>query len=306
MKINSNLNKNYYAQQKHPTFGVKKTDHVQSFINEIKTTNPNLGDIERLPIVQKMKESDTFEQLQKKANVDKSMFENKRSFNIANEKGFTTFINSICIKIMNELRQLGKTVKKFIVQIEDENGNKKKNDIINAFKKRLSVKASHENNPEKRKEDNRKYYEDNKDEILEKHKEYRQNNSEKIRKKQKEYRQNNSEKISKKQKEYNKKYYEKNKDKISEKRKKSRQNKPKKLKINVMSPETQHEEMQSKLMPQISLPQEYEDFGSMLPNFQQEQEDFELKPKTSWEQGQKDFETILPNFQQDPEDDFIL
>ena len=123
-----------------------------------------------MPIVQKMKESDTFEQLKERANANRSMFENKRSFNIANERGFTTFINSICIKIMNELRQLGKTVEKFIVQIEDENGIKKKSDIVEAFKIRLSVKASHEKNPENRKEYDKKYYEDNKDEILKKQK----------------------------------------------------------------------------------------------------------------------------------------
>ncbi len=173
-------NKNNISQ-KQTTFGVKKTDRVQSFINEIRTTNQNLGNLERLPIVQKMKESDTFEQLKERANANRSMFENKRSFNIANKNGFTTFINSICIKIVNELKELGRTVKKFIVQIEDENGIKKKSDIVEAFKIRLSVKASHEKNPEKRKE-------------------YRQHNPEKI-------------------KEGNKKYYENNKDEISEKRK---------------------------------------------------------------------------------------
>ena len=211
MKINSNLNKNFNTPKKQTTFGVRKTDSVQSFINEIRTSNPNLGDLERLPIVQKMKKSDTLEQFQERANADRSMFENKCSFNIADKKGFTIFINSICIKIMNELRQLGKTVEKFIVQVEDENGNKKENDIVRAFKNRLKVKASHEKNPEKRKEyrqhnpekikeGNKKYYEKNKDKILEKRKEYRQHNPEK-------------------KKESNKKYYENNKDEISEKRK---------------------------------------------------------------------------------------
>ena len=112
-------NKNNISQ-KQTTFGVKKTDRVQSFINEINATNQNLGNLERLPIVQKMKESGTFEQLKERANADRSMFENKRSFNIANKNGFTTFINSICIKIVNELKELGRTVKKFIVQIEDD------------------------------------------------------------------------------------------------------------------------------------------------------------------------------------------
>ena len=55
MKINSNLNKNFNTPKKQTTFGVRKTDSVQSFINEIRTSNPNLGDLERLPIVQKMK-----------------------------------------------------------------------------------------------------------------------------------------------------------------------------------------------------------------------------------------------------------
>ena len=211
MKINSNLNKNFNTPKKQTTFGVRKTDSVQSFINEIRTSNPNLGDLERLPIVQKMKKSDTLEQFQERANADRSMFENKCSFNIADKKGFTIFINSICIKIMNELRQLGKTVEKFIVQVEDENGNKKENDIVRAFKNRLKVKASHEKNPEKRKEyrqhnpekikeGNKKYYEKNKDKILEKRKEYRQHNPEK-------------------KKEYNKKYYADNKDEILKKHK---------------------------------------------------------------------------------------
>ena len=188
MKINSNLNKNFNTPKKQTTFGVRKTDRVQSFINEIRTTNQNLGNLERLPIVQKMKESDTFEQLKERANANRSMFENKRSFNIANERGFTTFINSICFKIMDELRQLGETVGKFIVQVEDENGNKKEKDIVRASKVKLYVKASHKKNPEKRKEDNKKYYETHKDESIEYSKQYRKTHKDKILKYQKEYR----------------------------------------------------------------------------------------------------------------------
>ena len=75
MKINSNLNENFNTPKKHPTFGVRKTDSIQSFINEIRTTNPNLGNIARLPIVQKMKENDTFEQLQKKQTQIKACLE---------------------------------------------------------------------------------------------------------------------------------------------------------------------------------------------------------------------------------------
>ncbi len=211
MKINSNLNKNFNTPKKQTTFGVRKTDSVQSFINEIRTSNPNLGDLERLPIVQKMKKSDTLEQFQERANADRSMFENKCSFNIADKKGFTIFINSICIKIMNELRQLGKTVEKFIVQVEDENGNKKENDIVRAFKNRLKVKASHEKNPEKRKE----YRQHNPEKIKEGNKKYYKNNKDKILEKRKEYRQHNPEK----KKEYNKKYYADNKDEILKKHK---------------------------------------------------------------------------------------
>ena len=211
MKINSNLNKNFNTPKKQTTFGVRKSDSVQSFINEIRTSNPNLGDLERLPIVQKMKKSDTLEQFQERANADRSMFENKCSFNIADKKGFTIFINSICIKIMNELRQLGKTVEKFIVQVEDENGNKKENDIVRAFKNRLKVKASHEKNPEKRKE----YRQHNPEKIKEGNKKYYKNNKDKILEKRKEYRQHNPEK----KKEYNKKYYADNKDEILKKHK---------------------------------------------------------------------------------------
>ena len=211
MKINSNLNKNFNTPKKQTTFGVRKTDSVQSFINEIRTSNPNLGDLERLPIVQKMKKSDTLEQFQERANADRSMFENKCSFNIADKKGFTIFINSICIKIMNELRQLGKTVEKFIVQVEDENGNKKENDIVRAFKNRLKVKASHEKNPEKRKE----YRQHNPEKIKEGNKKYYKNNKDKILEKRKEYRQHNPEK----KKEYNKKYYADNKYEILKKHK---------------------------------------------------------------------------------------
>lgn len=245
MKINSNLNKNFNTPKKQTTFGVRKTDSVQSFINEIRTSNPNLGDLERLPIVQKMKKSDTLEQFQERANADRSMFENKCSFNIADKKGFTIFINSICIKIMNELRQLGKTVEKFIVQVEDENGNKKEKDIVRAFKNRLSVKASHKRNPEKIKEGNKKYYEDNKDEIREKQKEfykkYYETHSEELKQKQKQYHQHNPEKIKEIKKKYyknnkdkilekRKEYYENNKDEISEKQKEYRQNNPEKIK----------------------------------------------------------------------------
>ena len=186
-------NQNFSATKKHPTFGVRKTDSVQSFINEIRTTNPNLGDIERLPIVQKMKKNDTFEQLQKEANENNSMFGNRNRFNIANKQGFTTFINSICIKIMQELKTLGETVGKFIVQVEYEDGKKEEKNIINAFGNRLRVK---------------KHYNNHKDKI----KEYRQNNSEKI----KEYRQKNKEEIKEYQKKYQKEYRQKNKEKIKE------------------------------------------------------------------------------------------
>ncbi len=193
-------NQNFSATKKHPTFGVRKTDSVQSFINEIRTTNPNLGDIERLPIVQKMKKNDTFEQLQKEANENNSMFGNRNRFNIANKQGFTTFINSICIKIMQELKTFGETVGKFIIQVEYEDGKKEEKNIINAFENRLRVK---------------KHYNNHKDKI----KKYRQNNSEEIKEYQKkyqkeyqkEYRQNNSEKI----KEYNKEYYLKKKEKAT-------------------------------------------------------------------------------------------
>ena len=186
-------NQNFSATKKHPTFGVRKTDSVQSFINEIRTTNPNLGDIERLPIVQKMKKNDTFEQLQKEANENNSMFGNRNRFNIANKQGFTTFINSICIKIMQELKTLGETVGKFIVQVEYEDGKKEEKNIINAFGNRLRVK---------------KHYNNHKDKI----KEYRQNNSEKI----KEYRQKNKEEIKEYQKKYQKEYRQNNKEKIKE------------------------------------------------------------------------------------------
>ena len=196
MKITSNLNKNFSATKKHPTFGVRKTDSIQSFINEIRITNPNLGNIARLPIVQKMKENDTFEQLQEKANTDKSMFENKHSFNIANKKGFIYLINSICIKIMQELKTLGETVGKFIVQVEDENGNKKENDIVFAFKNRLRVK---------------KHYNNHKDKI----KEYRQNNLEDIKTEKKNYYETHKDTIREKQRNY----YETHKDEINKKRK---------------------------------------------------------------------------------------
>ena len=186
-------NQNFSATKKHPTFGVRKTDSVQSFINEIRTTNPNLGNIARLPIVQKMKESDTFEQLQEKANKNRNLFENKNSFNIANKNGFTYLINSICIKIMQELKTLGETVGKFIVQVEYEDGKKEEKNIINAFGNRLRVK---------------KHYNNHKDKI----KEYRQKNSEKI----KEYRQKNKEEIKEYQKKYQKEYRQKNKEKIKE------------------------------------------------------------------------------------------
>ena len=224
MKINSNLNENFNTPKKHPTFGVRKTDSIQSFINEIRTTNPNLGNIARLPIVQKMKESDTFEQLQEKANADKNMFENKHSFNIANKKGFIYLINSICIKIMQELKTLGETVGKFIVQVEDENGNKKENDIVFAFGNRLRVKKHYNNHKDKIKEYRQKNSEKIKEYKKKYQKEYRQKNKEEIKEYQKkyqkeyqkEYRQNNSEKI----KEYNKEYYLKKKEKATLKKQK--------------------------------------------------------------------------------------
>ncbi|UKI42602.1 MAG: hypothetical protein L6V95_06885 [Candidatus Melainabacteria bacterium] len=58
------------------------------------------------------------------------MFGNKNDFNIANKKGFTTFINSICIKIMQELKTFGETVGKFIIQVEYEDGKKKRRILL--------------------------------------------------------------------------------------------------------------------------------------------------------------------------------
>lgn len=212
-------NQNFCATKKHPTFGVRKTDSVQSFINEIRTTNPNLGDIERLSIVQKMKKSDTFEQLQKEANENNSMFGNRNRFNIANKQGFTIFINSICIKIMQELKTFGETVGKFIIQVEYEDGKKEEKNIINAFRTRLIAKEHYQKNKVKRSESNKEYYQKNKEKIKESQKEYYQNNPEKRSESQKEYyethkdkikeyRQKNKEKI----KEYNKEYYLKKKE----------------------------------------------------------------------------------------------
>ena len=74
---------------------------------------------------------------------------------------------------MNELRQLGETVRKFIVQIEDENGNKKESNVVRAFKIRLSTKASYKKNPEKKKDYDKNYYEDNKDKTLKRQRKYR-------------------------------------------------------------------------------------------------------------------------------------
>ncbi len=259
-------NKNNISQ-KQTTFGVKKTDRVQSFINEINATNQNLGNLERLPIVQKMKESDTFEQLKERANANRSMFENKRSFNIANKNGFTTFINSICIKIVNELKELGRTVKKFIVQIEDENGNKKESNVVRAFKIRLSTKASYKKNPEKKKEYDKKYYKIHKDEILKYQKEIRACL--------------NNEKTNFMQLDN--------------------------MRVNYMSPETQLKEMQSDFMPQIPWPQEQKGFEPMLQtSWEQNQTDYDFMPQISLPREQEDFGSVLPNFQQDPEDDFIL
>ena len=201
MKINSNV------QQKHPTFGVKKTDSVQSFINEIRTTNPNLGDIERLSIVQKMKKSDTFEQLQKEANKNNSMFGNRNRFNIANKQGFTTFINSICIKIMQELKTFGETVGKFIIQVEYEDGKKEEKNIINAFRTRLIAKEHYQKNKVKRSESNKEYYQNNPEKRSESQKEYYETHKDKI----KEYRQKNKEK----RKEFNIEYYLKKKEKAT-------------------------------------------------------------------------------------------
>ena len=322
-------NQNLSLTKKHPTFGVRKTDSIQSFINEIRTTNPNLGNIARLPIVQKMKESDTFEQLQEKANADKNMFENKHSFNIANKKGFIYLINSICIKIMQELKTLGETVGKFIVQVEDENGNKKENDIVSAFRIRLKNKKYYTGNLEKIK----KYYKDNKDKIKGYQKEYYKNNSEKMKKYEKEYYKNNSEKMKEYQEKYRKNnsediktkkknyyetykdkilerqrkyrethkdeirerkrnYYETHKNEILEYQRKYRQKNSEKIKINFMLPETwQFEDLQSDLKPQTSFQQEQTDYVYFMPqtSWQLEELQSELKPQTSLPQEQTDY-----------------
>ena len=242
-------NKNNISQ-KQTTFGVRKTDSVQSFINEIKTSNPNFRDLEHLLIVQKMKESGTFEQLKERANADRSMFKNKRSFNIANKNGFTTFINSICIKIVNELKELGRTVKKFIVQIEDENGNKKESNVVRAFKIRLSTKASYKKNPEKKKEYDKKYYKIYKDKISKYQKEYYQNNRKKL-------------KIN----------FMSPETQLEEIQSELMLQIPWSQKQKGFEPmlQTSWERNQTDydFMPQISLPREQEDFGSVLPNFQQ-------------------------------------
>ena len=304
MKINSNLNENFNTPKKHPTFGVRKTDSIQSFINEIRTTNPNLGNIARLPIVQKMKESDTFEQLQEKANADKNMFENKRSFNIANKKGFTNLINSICIKIMQELETLGETVGKFIVQVEDENGNKKKNDIVSIFKNRLNVKAYHENenNSEKIKTYSKNYYKTHKDTIRETQRKYCETHKDEILEKKRKYRETHKKEILEKKRNY----YETHKKEILEYKKKYRKKNSEKIKINFMLPETwQFEDLQSELKPKTSLQQEQTDYVYFMPqtSWQLEELQSELKPQTSLPQEQTDYDFFMPqNFQQEQKD----
>ena len=217
MKINNTMIKD----NKNLTFGVRKTDTIDSFVSEIKNDNPKISKfIEQLPIIKKIQECDTFETLTNKLNQDRSILENKQRVGLGTYRTFKSFINSIGVKILKNLNELNIFPDSFNIKTEDQTQNKNEiNNIIKVLKVRIRKNNYFKNNKEKIKEQQKEYKKVNKDIISERNKVYYETNKNKIKEHHKAYRIANKDKIN----EYQKKYYTANKDKVRESQKKYRE-----------------------------------------------------------------------------------
>ncbi len=221
MKINNTMIKDH----KSLTFGVRKTDTIDSFVSEIKNDNPKISKfIEQLPIIKKIQECDTFETLTNKLNQDRSILENKQKVGLGTYRTFKSFINSIGVKILKNLNELNIFPDSFNIKTEDQTQNKNEiNNIIKVLKVRIKKNNYFKNNKEKIKEQQKEYKKVNKDIISERNKVYYETNKNKIKERHKAYRIANKDKINEyriankdKLNEYQKEYYKANKDKLNE------------------------------------------------------------------------------------------
>ena len=217
MKINNTMIK----ENKNLTFGVRKTDSIDSFVSEIKNDNPKISKfIEQLPIIKKIQECDTFETLTNKINQNRSILENKRKVSLNTYRTFKSFINSLGVKILKNLNELNIFPDSFNIKTEDQTQNKNEiNNIIKVLKVRIRKNNYFKNNKEKIKEQQKEYKKVNKDIISERNKVYYETNKNKIKERRKAYRIANKDKFN----EYQKEYYKANKDKVREWQKKYRE-----------------------------------------------------------------------------------
>ena len=217
MKINNTMIK----ENKNLTFGVRKTDSIDSFVSEIKNDNPKISKfIEQLPIIKKIQECDTFETLTNKINQNRSILENKRKVSLNTYRTFKSFINSLGVKILKNLNELNIFPDSFNIKTEDQTQNKNEiNNIIKVLKVRIKKNNYFKNNKEKIKEQQKEYKKVNKDIISERNKVYYETNKNKIKERRKAYRIANKDKFN----EYQKEYYKANKDKVREWQKKYRE-----------------------------------------------------------------------------------
>ena len=217
MKINNTMIK----ENKNLTFGVRKTDTIDSFVSEIKNDNPKISKfIEQLPIIKKIQECDTFETLTNKINQNRSILENKRKVSLNTYRTFKSFINSLGVKILKNLNELNIFPDSFNIKTEDQTQNKNEiNNIIKVLKVRIKKNNYFKNNKEKIKEQQKEYKKVNKDIISERNKVYYETNKNKIKERRKAYRIANKDKFN----EYQKEYYKANKDKVREWQKKYRE-----------------------------------------------------------------------------------
>lgn len=169
MKVLGNINnKGYFS------FGVKKSDSIASFINEIKVTNSNLEKyIDSLDIIQKIKNVDTFDNLAKKINDDRSIINNIRKVTLNNYNKFKLFINAIGVKILEELKDKKYKINKFQINTQDiENNIDEKNNIIEIYIQKRKKQIYRNKNKKHIKEYQKKYYQKNKDIISIKRQQY--------------------------------------------------------------------------------------------------------------------------------------
>ena len=133
MQISNNITK----QNKNLSFGVRKTATIEQFVNEIKEINPRINQhIDNLPVIQQIRQNDTFETLVNNVNADRRILGNKRKIIIDQYKKFKNFVTTIGIKIYENLMNIGVNLDGFILKTENEQGPSENIDILREYKKR--------------------------------------------------------------------------------------------------------------------------------------------------------------------------